>query len=84
MLNRDHEREGYNKGRRSMYDRDYESDYTEWSPFVIGAFIAGGVALLLAPQTGPKLRGTIRSYASRATDEVAERGREAWNTGKKA
>ena len=80
MQDRDYEREGYNKGRRSMYDRDYESDYTGWSPFVVGAFIAGGVALLLAPQTGPKLRGTIRNYASRATDEVAELGRQAWDT----
>ena len=80
MHDRDYEREGYNKGRRSMYDRDYESDYTGWSPFVVGAFIAGGVALLLATQTGSKLRGTIRRYASRATDEVAERGREAWET----
>ena len=84
MHDRDYEREGYNKGRRSMYDRDYESDYTGWSPFVVGAFIAGGVALLLAPQTGPKLRGTIRSYASSAADEVAERGREAWGRGKEA
>src|SRR5687768_4741303 len=80
MQDRDYESEGYNKGRRSMYDRDCESDYTGWSAFVVGAFIAGGVALLLAPQTGTQLRGTIRRYASRATDEVAERGREAWDT----
>jgi gas vesicle protein len=80
MHERDDEREGHNKGRRRMYDRDHESDYTGWSVFVVGAFIAGGVALLLGTQRGSNLRGTIRRYASRATDEVAERGREAWDT----
>ena len=81
MHDRDYEREGYNKGRRNMYDRDYESDYTRWwSAFVPGAFIGAGVALLLAPQTGSELRRMIRSYASKAADEVAERGREAWDT----
>jgi gas vesicle protein len=80
MHERDDEREGHNKGRRRMYDRDHESDYTGWSVFVVGAFIAGGVALLLGTQRGSNLRGTILRYASRATDEVAERGREAWDT----
>ncbi len=80
MHDRDDETKGYNKGRRSRYDRDDESAYTGWSPFVIGAFLAGGVGLLLATQTGSNVRGTIRRYASRATDEVAERGREAWET----
>lgn len=63
-----------------MYDRDYDSDYTGWSAFVAGAFIGAGVALLLAPQTGSELRGILRSYASRAKDEMADRGREAWDT----
>ena len=40
---------------------------------VVGAFLAGGVGLLLATQTGSNLRGAIRRYASKATDEVAER-----------
>jgi len=80
MHDRDHETEGYNKGRRSRYDHDDESSYAGWPPFVVGAFLAGGVGLLLATQTGANLRGTIRRYASRATDEVAERGREAWET----
>ena len=47
---------------------------------VVGAFLAGGVGLLLATQTGSNLRGAIRRYASKATDEVAERGREVWDT----
>lgn len=63
-----------------MYDRDYENDYAGWSAFVAGAFIGAGVALLLAPQTGSELRGMLRSYASRAKDEVVDRGREAWDT----
>jgi gas vesicle protein len=63
-----------------MYDRDYESDYMGWSAFVAGAFIGAGVALLLAPQTGSELRGMLRSYASRAKDEMTDRGREAWDT----
>ena len=63
-----------------MYDRDYENDYTGWSAFVAGAFIGAGVALLLAPQTGSELRRMLRSYASRAREEVVDRGREAWDT----
>ena len=63
-----------------MYDRDYESDYTGWSAFIAGAFIGAGVALLLAPQTGSELRGMLRSYATRAKEEMGERGREAWDT----
>jgi gas vesicle protein len=56
------------------------SDYTGWSALVADAFIGAGVALLVAPQTGSELRGMIRSYASRARDEAAGRGREAWDT----
>jgi len=63
-----------------MYDSDYESDYAGWSAFVAGALIGAGVALLLAPQTGSELRGMLRTYASRAKDEVVDRGREAWDT----
>jgi len=78
MHDRDYETEEYNKGRRSRYNHD-ENSYTGWPPFVVGAFLAGGVGLLLATKTGSNLRGTIRRYASRATDEFAERGREAWD-----
>jgi gas vesicle protein len=63
-----------------MYDCDYDSDYAGWSAFVAGALIGAGVALLLAPQTGSELRGMLRTYASRAKDEVVDRGREAWDT----
>ena len=80
MHDRDDETKGYNKGRRSRYDRDDENSYAGWPPFIVGAFLAGGVGLLLATQTNSNLRGTIRRYVSRATDEVAERGREAWET----
>ena len=80
MHDRDDETKGYNKGRRSRYDRDDENSYAGWPPFIVGAFLAGGVGLLLATQTNSNLRGTIRRYVSRATDEVAERGREVWET----
>jgi gas vesicle protein len=63
-----------------MYNRDYESDYGGFSAFLAGALIGAGVALLFAPQTGSELRGILRSYANRAKDEMAERGREAWDT----
>ncbi len=63
------------------YGNDYfEQDSAGWSAFLSGAFIGAGLALLFAPQTGRELRGVIQNYASRATDEVKERGREAWDT----
>lgn len=62
-----------------MYDSDYESS-AGWSAFLAGAFIGAGVALLLAPQTGSELRGMLRNYASRAKDDLMDRGREAWDT----
>jgi gas vesicle protein len=58
----------------------YENDAAGWSAFLAGAFIGAGLALLLAPQTGADLRGILRNYASKAKDEFAERGREAWDT----
>ncbi|MEP6887243.1 MAG: YtxH domain-containing protein [Nitrospirales bacterium] len=48
--------------------------------FLVGGLIGAGVALLIAPQTGPKLRRTLRDYAERGTESVRERGRDAWDT----
>ena len=35
---------------------------------------------MLAPQTGSELRGMLRNYASRAKDDLVDRGRDAWDT----
>jgi gas vesicle protein len=64
---------------------DYNSDhhrstFTSWSAFLAGAFVGGGLALLLAPQTGSELREVLRNYAARTKDEMVERGRETWDT----
>ena len=50
--------------------------------FLIGTAVGAAVALLLAPQSGAKLRRTIGSYASTARDEIQERGREAFEQGR--
>ena len=55
-------------------------DATGWSAFLAGALIGAGVALLFAPQPGPELRGRLRDYANRATDELMDKGQEAWDT----
>ena len=57
-----------------------DNEYTAMPAFLAGALIGAGIALLLAPQTGAELRGTLRSYAARARDEAYERGREVWDT----
>lgn len=57
-----------------------ERDYSALSAFLAGAFIGAGLALILAPQSGAELRGTIRSYATRAKDQMIEKGQEAWGT----
>ncbi|HET9963234.1 MAG TPA: YtxH domain-containing protein [Nitrospiraceae bacterium] len=63
------------------YSSDYQgSDSAGWSAFLAGAFIGAGLALLFAPQTGQELRGMLRSYASRAGEDMMDRGREAWDT----
>jgi gas vesicle protein len=62
------------------YSGDYGSESAGWSAFLAGAFIGAGLALLFAPQTGSELRGVLRNYASRAKDDMMERGREAWDT----
>lgn len=51
-----------------------------WSTFFTGALIGAGVALLFTPQRGAELRGTLGNYASRAKDELIEKGQEAWDT----
>ena len=58
----------------------YSSESAGWSAFLAGAFIGAGLALLFAPQTGSELRGVLRNYASRAKDDMMEKGREAWDT----
>lgn len=51
-----------------------------WSAFLAGALIGAGVALLFAPQRGTELRGRLRDYANRATDDVLKKGHEALDT----
>ncbi|MGQ0810812.1 MAG: YtxH domain-containing protein [Nitrospiraceae bacterium] len=65
---------------REMDYRNYSSDSAGWSAFLAGAFIGAGIALLVAPQTGSELRGLLRNYASKTTDDMLEAGREAWDT----
>ena len=48
--------------------------------FLAGALMGAGVALLLAPQAGEGLRGMLRSYASRAGEDLREGGQRAWDT----
>ena len=55
-------------------------DTTGWSAFLAGALIGGGVALLFAPQSGTELRGRLGDYANRATDDLLDKGQEAWDT----
>lgn len=65
--------------RDDQYE-DYGNDAAGWSTFLAGAFLGAGLALLFAPRTGSELRGMLRDYASRATDDLVERGREALDT----
>jgi gas vesicle protein len=49
------------------------------SAFITGAVVGAGVALLFAPQSGSRLLGLLRDYATRAKDELddaVEHGRE--------
>ena len=48
--------------------------------FLAGALMGAGVALLLAPQAGAELRGMLSSYASRAGEDLRERGQRTWAT----
>ncbi|WHZ28258.1 MAG: hypothetical protein OJF51_003056 [Nitrospira sp.] len=64
---------------RNHYDEG-TGDATGWSAFLAGALIGAGVALLFAPQPGTELRGRLRDYTNRATDDLVGKGREAWDT----
>lgn len=57
-----------------------ESDATGLTTFLAGALVGAGIALMFAPQPGSQLRGTLRSYANRAKDDLVEKGQEAWDT----
>ena len=57
-----------------------DNDYTVTVAFLAGALIGAGVALLLAPQPGGELRRMLSIYASRAGEDLMERGRRAWDT----
>ena len=62
-----------------MHD-DTNEYSTGMAAFLAGAFIGAGIALLLAPQSGAETRNLLRTYANRARDEMAERGRQAKET----
>ncbi|MDQ6734957.1 MAG: YtxH domain-containing protein [Nitrospirota bacterium] len=55
-----------------------EQGWSAMSVFLVGGLIGAGVALLLAPQSGPKLRRTLRDYAERGTVAVRQQGQHAW------
>ena len=67
-----------------MHNRNHYDEGTGgamgWSAVLAGALIGAGVALLLAPQPGTELRGRLRDYANRATDDLLEKGHEALDT----
>jgi gas vesicle protein len=67
-----------------MPNRNYYDEGTGnamgWSAFLTGALIGAGVALLFAPKPGTELRGRLRDYTNRATDDLLDRGQEAWDT----
>lgn len=48
-------------------------------PFLVGGLIGAGVALLFAPQSGAKLRRTLRDYAELGTVTVRQQGQHAWD-----
>ena len=52
-----------------------------WSAFLAGALIGGGVALLLAPQSGTELRGRLSNYANRAKEDLLEKAEEVYDKG---
>ena len=53
-----------------------QHDHRSVRAFLTGVCIGAGLALLYAPQTGARLRRTIRSTASRVGGDV----RDAWET----
>ena len=55
------------------------------SPFIVGALVGAGIALLFAPQAGAQMRALLRDYTVRANDELDEavdRGADAWDSAK--
>ena len=56
-------------------------DAAGWSAFLAGALIGGGVALLLAPQSGTELRGMLSNYANRAKEDLLEKAEEVYDKG---
>ena len=67
-----------------MHNRNYRNEGTEatgWYSFISGALIGGGVALLLAPQSGTELRGMLCNYASRGMENLLEKAEEIYDKG---
>ena len=56
-------------------------DAAGWSAFLAGALIGGGVALLLAPQSGTELRGMLSNYTNRAKEDLLEKAEEVYDKG---
>ena len=55
------------------------------SHFLFGALVGAGIALLLAPQSGEKVRRSVRDYAARVSDEgedALDSATQAWDTAK--
>lgn len=67
-----------------MNNRNHRNERTEemgWSSFLSGALVGGGIALLLAPQSGTELRSLICDYAGRTKENLLERAEEAYDGG---
>ena len=68
-----------------MYNGKYyeegNGDAAGWSAFLAGALIGGGVALLLAPQSGTELRGMLSNYANREKEDLLEKAEEVYDKG---
>jgi gas vesicle protein len=76
--------------------RRYEAG--NFQPFMTGAIVGAGIALLFAPQAGTQLRGLLRDYVTRSTkelnqavergahllDETIDRGHELLEKGKES
>ena len=65
----------------NYYD-ERQADTSGWSDFMAGALLGGGVALLLAPQSGTELRGMLSTYANRAKEDLLEKAEEVYDKGK--
>ena len=68
-----------------MYNGKHHEEGNEdaagWSAFLAGALIGGGLALLLAPQSGTELRGMLSNYANRAKEDLLEKAEEVYDNG---